>query len=403
MNWKRMKVVAAVPVALAVTAGAVQLGISYRNGNGFHPFGTDRKMKNNQILFPDSQESTGKQTDQTGEDDSSFLEKDNNKEDKAQQGNSSDNLFDGEDTSNPENRPTGALAQGDGAAAGTADSANGGPIGVDGVYEVTDDTNSADVILPGGNTGNSGMTIHGGQGGSGSGANAGGNGGGTTGGTTGGGTTPSPAPSNGQDPTLGFGSASKDTIMTDPIEPSWTWSSKNLFTDATKDKLSDHDYNVIFQQPFSANMAHADALYKGQKNMMQEMIFHSLEAYVDDTVTREYYAWTEQDLGPDRYVQTTGISFDFWGDNIITEFPVDIPEDADTIVICVSYRLSLDDEEWTPVKGEFWGFERPGVSYTLLTGRTVVLGEKLESEGRLLPRRTSSIVEISTLKIILAF
>lgn len=400
MNWKRMKVVAAVPVALAVTAGAVQLGISYRNGNGFHPFGTDRKMKNNQILFPDSQESTGKQTDQTGEDDSSFLEKE---EDKAQQGNSSDNLFDGEDTSNPENRPTGALAQGDGAAAGTADSANGGPIGVDGVYEVTDDTNSADVILPGGNTGNSGMTIHGGQGGSGSGANAGGNGGGTAGGTTGGGTTPSPAPSNGQDPTLGFGSASKDTIMTDPIEPSWTWSSKNLFTDATKDKLSDHDYNVIFQQPFSANMAHADALYKGQKNMMQEMIFHSLEAYVDDTVTREYYAWTEQDLGPDRYVQITGISFDFWGDNIITEFPVDIPEDADTIVICVSYRLSLDDEEWTPVKGEFWGFERPGVSYTLLTGRTVVLGEKLESEGRLLPRRTSSIVEISTLKIILAF
>ena len=128
MNWKRMKVVAAVPVALAVTAGAVQLGISYRNGNGFHPFGTDRKMKNNQILFPDSQESTGKQTDQTGEDDSSFLEKE---EDKAQQGNSSDNLFDGEDTSNPENRPTGALAQGDGAAAGTADSANGGPIGVD--------------------------------------------------------------------------------------------------------------------------------------------------------------------------------------------------------------------------------------------------------------------------------
>ena len=150
-------------------------------------------------------------------------------------------------------------------------------------------------------------------------------------------------------------------------------------------------------------MAHADALYKGQKNMTQEMIFHSLEAYVDDTVTREYYAWTEQDLGPDRYVQTTGISFDFWGDNIITEFPVDIPEDADTIVICVSYRLSLDDEEWTPVKGEFWGFELPGVSYTLLTGRTVVLGEKLESEGRLLPRRASSIVEISTLKIILAF
>ena len=63
MNWKRMKVVAAVPVALAVTAGAVQLGISYRNANGFHPFGMDREMKNNQILFPDSQESTGKQTD----------------------------------------------------------------------------------------------------------------------------------------------------------------------------------------------------------------------------------------------------------------------------------------------------------------------------------------------------
>ena len=58
MNWKRMKVIAAVPVALAVTAGAVQLGISYRNGNGFHPFGTDREMKNNQILFPDSQERT---------------------------------------------------------------------------------------------------------------------------------------------------------------------------------------------------------------------------------------------------------------------------------------------------------------------------------------------------------
>ena len=52
MNWKRMKVIAAVPVALAVTAGAVQLGISYRNGNGFHPFGMDREMKNNQNSFP---------------------------------------------------------------------------------------------------------------------------------------------------------------------------------------------------------------------------------------------------------------------------------------------------------------------------------------------------------------
>ena len=79
MNWKRMKVIAAVPVALAVTAGAVQLGISYRNGNGFHPFGMDREMKNNQILFPDSQERTGKQTDQTGEGDSSFLEKEEDK------------------------------------------------------------------------------------------------------------------------------------------------------------------------------------------------------------------------------------------------------------------------------------------------------------------------------------
>ena len=53
-----------------------------------------------------------------------------------------------------------------------------------------------------------------------------------------------------------------------------------------------------------------------------------------------------------------------------------------------------------PGKGRVLGL---CVSYTLLTGRTVVLGEKLESEGRLLPRRTSSIVEISTLKIILAF
>ena len=49
------------------------------------------------------------------------------------------------------------------------------------------------------------------------------------------------------------------------------------------------------------------------RNVTQEMIFHSLEAYVDDTVTGQYYAWTEQDLGPDRYVQITGISFDFWG------------------------------------------------------------------------------------------
>lgn len=117
MNWKRMKVVAAVPVALA------RYG---RRGPAWHQLSERKRLpplrdgpgnEEQPDSFPDSQESTGKQTDQTGEDDSSFLEKDNNKEDKAQQGNSSDNLFDGEDTSNPENRPTGALAQGDGAAA----------------------------------------------------------------------------------------------------------------------------------------------------------------------------------------------------------------------------------------------------------------------------------------------
>ena len=54
MNVKLRKLLVAVPVAVAVTAGGVRIAMDYHGKDGFQPFATDNQLKNDQLLFADS-------------------------------------------------------------------------------------------------------------------------------------------------------------------------------------------------------------------------------------------------------------------------------------------------------------------------------------------------------------
>ena len=60
MNKKLHKLLVAVPVAVAVTAGGIRIAADYQK-DGFQPFATDNQLKNDQLLFADNNASVGAQ------------------------------------------------------------------------------------------------------------------------------------------------------------------------------------------------------------------------------------------------------------------------------------------------------------------------------------------------------
>lgn len=105
------------------------------------------------------------------------------------------------------------------------------------------------------------------------------------------------------------------------------------------------------------------------------------------------YYWTLDDLytgGKEEsqcYVRIDGVSFGYFGEETITEFPVDIPEDEYYIKIYISYRLSLSDD-WTEYEVEDpWFGPTAGVSYELMSSRVVVLKSVLQSAGQVIQRQ----------------
>ena len=339
----KRKLSAALLCAALVAAVGVVWGIS-ASRQGFSLIASNREMNSNQILFPD-RETTKADQNQTDSDDSYW--KQDNAGDKANQnGGSSGVLFD-RDVTLPDGAGT-AISGGD-----TAGGATGGP-GASNVVNIVEPGNGgADIIIPGGG---------------GSGNNSG----------QGGGSSEGPIP--------GYGSSSKDKLNTDYVRPTYGGEKDFHYSENTGENISQGgNYTLNIRQAYSANQAAGEGLYMGQKNVNVDTIFQSLEAFVLDEDNYVNYYWTLDDLyqeGKDEskcYIKITGVSFGYFSDEIITDFPVDMPTDQNYIIIYVSYRFRLSDD-WT----EYTGVFSPGVEYSLWKSRILVLREALTQEGQLI-------------------
>ena len=132
--------------AAAAAAGTAYVIQVYQSGQGFHPFQPDRELRNDQILFPDSDSASGLREDGDASDDS-FWQEDGAGDGTTPEGAQSAYLF-GQDQPAPEGVPSGSVsipaAPGDAQMNGTLPSGGN-------VYEITEDPEpgSTDLVLPG--------------------------------------------------------------------------------------------------------------------------------------------------------------------------------------------------------------------------------------------------------------
>lgn len=119
---------------------------------------------------------------------------------------------------------------------------------------------------------------------------------------------------------------------------------------AAADKIQQSaSYEVRFSAPFSPILYAGEVLYRGQTGVEKSTLFQSLEACVWEQGSDVNDYWTLDDLPQeedDGYGKITGGSFDPFGMEVVTDFPVSIPEDQYSMTIFISCRLSLDDP-WT--------------------------------------------------------
>lgn len=330
--------------AAAVTAVAA-LTVFYQSGQNFRPFETSRALQSNQILFPDSGASG---TQSSGDAEDSYWERDDAS---AAAGGADAGYLFGQNQPLPDGVAAGGLAQ-DGVLPDYSGNVTG-----DNIYDIGGPDDDGDIILP------NPTPIP----------------------------TPTPEPDPApEEPTPGYGSSSKDQTNTSYVPPTYGGSDDEHFSSSTHDKLhKNNNYAVRITQTSNPNYFAGEALYRGRTGVDVTDIFQSLEAFVWDRAGDVNYYWTLRDLctGPENeaesYVKITGISFGYWGGEVISAFPIDIPADETYLKIYVSYRLSLQDE-WTPYETEGLFGPEEGVAYELLKSRVVVLDSILRTEGEVI-------------------
>lgn len=142
----------------------------------------------------------------------------------------------------------------------------------------------------------------------------------------------------------------QDQPAADYVPPTYAGSRDEHFAPAAADKIQQStSYEVRFSAPFSPNLYAGEVLYRGQTGVEKPTLFQSLEAFVWEQGSDVNDYWTLDDLPQeegDSYGKITGVSFDPFGMEVVTDFPVSIPEDQYSMTIFISCRLSLDDP-WT--------------------------------------------------------
>lgn len=388
MENRKKKASVVIAVASVITAGVVTVAVAYQSGGNFQPKDSNRKFRNNQVVFSDNKDQVEHAKDDNG-DNSRLWEKNQNENqnDSQENANHSDYLF----QKNLQNGQATVVtvgvnssdANGNGNQYTGTQNGNGNQNG--GAYNLTGDTSNADIIINGNGTGQV-ISPNGNDEESGTGGNNQ-NGTNETGNNSGSDTNTTPST---DDKNNGGNNSDNNNDGSDTKRPSATakdpettkgggWDDgipDNPFPDkgvTDIDADEDGDYkNVVIIQKWG--MYTVD-MYKGQ-TIDQTIIYNSLDTFVWSADGQSRYIWGANDLG--QYVRIDAVSFDggtTWKDNFPVTIPTTVPDD--TMLIKVSYRVGMD-KPWV---------ERQ-VAYTLKSNRIFVLSEEIEKENSVIDTDT---------------
>lgn len=399
-----VKTIGAAAAASAVIAGAAAGVHAFTSGRDFTPDGAGRAIRTNQVHFDGSENTIGRQDEQTKNGESEIYERDESAEEKQkpQTGDSASYLF---ENVKQQEKPSGLLDR-DGTAAaiaGTAPSAGAASVQPGTVLDIVKDPAAADIVLHPGNMAQATPPTGGDT------ANSGGNtaqpsvtpappstggdtapnqpsrptapdssGGGSSssGGETGGTVTPD-APVTPVTPT-----APSKPQQTDGKPPEQTseekgpdifWFGSGTRYDGTVTLPSDSEVRIV------GRLDSTDALYAGQI-VNDADIVRALYAYV--MAGEKMYYWTSSDLG--KYIRINRVSFD-GGKTWLTDFSnnIEIPKSAgdQSMKIDMSYRFS-ENSAWTEYRTD------EGNTYincTVAPHRILVLGRELTDKDTEIP------------------
>ena len=354
MQGKWIKIAAAAIAVPVVTVSAFHLVRAYEAGTTFQPVGSGRDLQVNQVVFSGDEDTAAQKdnTDQNGERESELWEKDKTAEDSLSPNlkNNANYLFQTGKANLPDGTESINLA-GEEAAANNAilpgentnQTGNGNY-----VYDITEDTDNADLVISGN--------------GQGAGSGTGNGNGAGTGNSTGKGqgeNIPAGTPKPSEPPkTPAPTSRPADTVIDPEPEkapPSWSFGSAEY-----NEKNVDENSYIGINASESAK-SYGSYLYQGQM-VTEKDLFNCLETYVIDfdfntcTWGMEHY---------NKYIRIAGVSFD-GGKSYITEYPVRIPDGLQQgeMKILVEYRIHQEDKwlstqvDYMPAGGRVYALKR---------------------------------------------
>ncbi|MEI3281105.1 MAG: hypothetical protein V8R46_10475 [Eubacterium ramulus] len=390
MKNRNKKAGVAIAAASVITAGAVTVAVAYQSGVNFQPKDSNRKLQNNQVVFSDNKDQVEHTADDNGDNSELWEKNQNDQQDNNQENaNQSDYLFQKDLQNGRATAVTVGVNSGD--ASGNNDQFTGTQNGTGsqngGVYNLTDDTSNADIIINGNGTGQ--ITDPNGNGAS----NGSGNSQNSTNGngsSNNSGSDTNKTPST-DDKNNGNNNSNNNNGGSDNKRPSATakdpevkkeWNNRvdgvidhpypdDGISDVTEDE--DGDYaGVVICQRWDADAVY---MYKGQ-TIDQTLIYNSLDTFVYSNDRENRYVWGE--IGMNQFIRIDAVSFDggtTWED----QFPLTIPTTVtdDTMIIKVSYRLT---------KNKPW-VERQ-VPYGLKANRIFVLSKEIQEENSVIDTDT---------------
>lgn len=399
-----VKTIGAAAAASAVIAGAAAGVHAFTSGRDFTPDGAGRAIHTNQVHFDGSENTIGRQDEQTKNGESEIYERDESAEEKQkpQTGDSASYLF---ENVKQQEKPSGLLDR-DGAAAaiaGTVPAAGAASVQPGTVLDIVKDPAAADIVLhpgdvaqvtppTGGDTANSGGNtaqpsvtppnpstggeITPNQPSRPAAPDSIGGGSSSSGGETGGTTTPD-APVTPITPTAP--SKPQQTDGKPPEQsseekgPDIPWFDSSTRYDGTVTLPSDSEVRIV------GRLDSTDALYAGQI-VNDADIVRALYAYV--MAGEKMYYWTSSDLG--KYIRINRVSFD-GGKTWLTDFSnnIEIPKSAgdQSMKIDMSYRFS-ENSAWTEYRTD------EGNTYincSIAPHRILVLGRALTDKDTEIP------------------
>ena len=358
------KLVLAAVIAVGLTGGTAAAAVAYQSGSGFTPFGSSRDIRNNQVVFSDSEDVTGR--DNSGSDSQDDLwQKDQNADERDENNGKAKYLLAADNAIPAGNTGSASLNNGSSVQDNSGSSQQPGT-----VYDVTDDKSKADVIINNGskpsdngsNSGDQNNTGNGGSDNNGSGNNGSDNNGGN-------GSDDNPNEPDNPDEPDNPSEAIKDPDMS-KSNPNIGIDSSQVVSKPYTEKVvpateTDEDGNnlsVIIQKALSEK---ASTLYVGQK-IDGKMIFYAMNTFVrgKDGVQ---YLWGEDAWN--KYIRVNSVSFD-GGKTWISKFPVTIPSNIpdDEMQIKFGYRFKTKDK---------WSEKQ--VPYEVELNRIYVLSDKVKN------------------------